>query len=42
MAVFAFFTTLGQAGALPPMVAVWSPGVVFALLSVYMFLGVQS
>lgn len=42
MAVFAFFTTLGEAGALPPVIAVWSPGAVFALLSLYMFLGVRS
>jgi LPS export ABC transporter permease LptF/LPS export ABC transporter permease LptG len=42
MGVFAFFTTLGEAGALPPLVAVWSPGLVFALLSVYLFLGVRT
>lgn len=42
MGVFAFFTTLGEAGALPPVVAVWSPGAMFALLSLYMFLGVRS
>ncbi|HSF38863.1 MAG TPA: LPS export ABC transporter permease LptF [Thermoanaerobaculia bacterium] len=41
-AVFIFFTTLGQAGALPPAVAVWSPGAVFAILSVYLFLGVKT
>ena len=42
MAVFAFFTKLGEAGALPPIVAVWSPGAIFALLSSYLFLGVRS
>jgi LPS export ABC transporter permease LptF/LPS export ABC transporter permease LptG len=41
-AIIAFFTTLGQAGALPPVVAVWSPNVLFASLSLYVFLGVRS
>ncbi len=40
--VFAFFTKLGEAGALPPAVAVWSPGTVFGLLSAYLFLGVRT
>lgn len=42
MGVFAFFSTMGEAGALPPAIAVWSPGALFALLSLYMFLGVRS
>jgi LPS export ABC transporter permease LptF/LPS export ABC transporter permease LptG len=42
LAIFAFFTTLGQAGALPPAVAVWSPSMVFTLFSVYLFLGVKT
>jgi LPS export ABC transporter permease LptF/LPS export ABC transporter permease LptG len=42
MAVFAFFTKLGEAGALPPAVAVWSPAAIFALLSSYLFLGVRT
>ena len=42
MGIFAFFSTMGEAGALPPLVAVWSPGLVFALLSVYLFLGVRT
>lgn len=42
MGFFAFFTKLGEAGALPPTVAVWSPGAVFALLSGYLFLGVRT
>ncbi len=42
MAIFAFFTKMGAAGALPPAVAVWSPGAVFALLSIYLFLGVRT
>ncbi|HSS78306.1 MAG TPA: LPS export ABC transporter permease LptF [Thermoanaerobaculia bacterium] len=42
MAIFAFFIKMGEAGALPPIVAVWSPGAVFALLSGYLFLGVRT
>jgi len=42
MAIFAFFTKLGEAGALPALVAVWSPGTVFAILSVYLFLGIRT
>jgi LPS export ABC transporter permease LptG/LPS export ABC transporter permease LptF len=42
LAFFAFFSKLGEAGALPPAVAVWSPGAVFALLSGYLFLGVRT
>lgn len=40
--VFAFFTTLGEAGALPPALAVWSPNILFAMLAVYLFLGVRT
>ncbi len=40
--VYAFFTKLGEAGALPPLVAVWSPGTLFSLLAAYLFLGVRS
>ena len=42
LVVFFFFTTLGQVGALPPVVAVWSPNAVFALFSAYLFLGVKT
>jgi LPS export ABC transporter permease LptF/LPS export ABC transporter permease LptG len=42
MAIFAFFTKLGEAGALPALVAVWSPGTVFSILSVYLFLGIRT
>jgi LPS export ABC transporter permease LptG len=42
MGIHAFFTTLGEAGALPASLAVWSPSLVFALLSLYLFLGVRS
>jgi lipopolysaccharide export LptBFGC system permease protein LptF len=40
--VFAFGSTLGETGALPPLVAVWSPGIAFALFSLYLLLGVRS
>jgi len=42
LAVYAFFSTLGTTGALPPIVAVWSPNVIFALLSLYLFLGLRT
>jgi LPS export ABC transporter permease LptF/LPS export ABC transporter permease LptG len=42
MAIYAFFTKLGEAGALPAVVAVWSPNTIFAILSVYLFLGVRT
>ncbi len=42
LGVFAFFTTLGETGALPPIVAVWAPNIGFALLSLAMFLGVET
>jgi LPS export ABC transporter permease LptG/LPS export ABC transporter permease LptF len=42
LAFYAFFSKLGETGALPPAAAVWSPGTVFALLSAYLFLGVRT
>ncbi len=42
LGIFAFFKTMGEAGALPPIVAVWSPSVLFALFSGYLFLGVRT
>lgn len=42
LAIYAMFTTFGETGALPPVVAVWSPNVVFSLASVYLFLGVRT
>lgn len=42
LAVFAFFTTLGETGALPPVAAVWSPALIFATFSIYLFLGVRT
>ncbi|MDH3522840.1 MAG: LptF/LptG family permease [Acidobacteriota bacterium] len=41
-AVFAFCTTLGETGALPPLAAVWSPNLAFALCAVYLFLGLET
>ena len=40
--IFAGFTTAGEAGLLPPVAAVWAPNLVFALLAVYLFLGVRT
>ena len=42
MAIFAFFRTLGQTGALPPLVAVWSPNAIFAFLAAYLFLDMKT
>jgi lipopolysaccharide export LptBFGC system permease protein LptF len=42
LAVYALFSTLGEVGALPAAVAVWSPSLIFGLLSGYLFLGVRS
>jgi lipopolysaccharide export system permease protein len=42
MATFALCTTLGEAGALPPLVAVWSPNLLFGFFAVYLFLGVRT
>lgn len=42
MAVFAIFRTLGEVGAFPAFIAVWSPNVIFTLLASYLFLGVRS
>ncbi len=39
---FVLFTTLGETAVLPPLVAVWSPNLVFGLLAVYLFLGVRT
>ena len=42
LGIYAFFTTLGETGALPPVAAVWSPSAVFGILSAYLFLGVRT
>lgn len=41
-ALLAFSSTLGETGALPPMLAVWSPSIAFMILSIYLMLGVRS
>lgn len=41
-ATLAVFGSLGEAGLLPPAVAVWSPSAVFATLAVYLFLGIRT
>jgi lipopolysaccharide export LptBFGC system permease protein LptF len=42
VATVAFCTTLGETGALPPLLAVWAPSLAFMLLSLYTFLGVET
>lgn len=40
--VMAFFTTLGEVGAMPPWLAAWSPNILFTFFSLYLFLGVRT
>ena len=40
--VLAAFTAVGESGILPPLIAVWSPGAIFAVFSLYLFLGVRT
>ncbi len=40
--VLATFTALGENNILPPLIAVWSPGAIFAVFSLYLFLGVRT
>ena len=40
--VLAAFRAAGENAILPPVVAVWSPGTIFSIFAVYMFLGVRS
>ena len=40
--LLALFTTLGETGALPANIAVWTPNVLFGLMALYLFLGVRS
>ena len=42
MAVYILFTTLGKAEALPPLLAVWSPNLIFGAVAAYLFLGVRT
>lgn len=37
-----FFEAMGKAAILPPAVAMWSPGVIFGIFALYMFLGVRT
>jgi len=41
-AMLAFSSTLGETGALPPLVAVWTPNLAFLMLSLYLLLGVRT
>lgn len=38
----AFFKAMGNAAILPPAVAVWSPGLIFSIFALYLFLGVRT
>ncbi len=40
--LFAFSSTLGETGALPALLAVWSPSLAFAMFSLYLLLGVRT
>ncbi|MEE2776269.1 MAG: LptF/LptG family permease [Acidobacteriota bacterium] len=40
--ITAFFSTLGEVGALPAWMAAWAPNVLFSLFSLYLFLGVRT
>lgn len=42
MAIFVLFRTLGAAGALPPMLSVWAPSLVFSTVALYLLLGVRT
>ena len=41
-ALIALFTTLGETGALPALVAVWTPNLLFGIFSLFLFLGVRT
>jgi LPS export ABC transporter permease LptG len=38
----AVFSAMGENAILPPVVAVWSPGLIFSILSLYLFFGVRT
>ncbi len=42
LGAFAFSRTLGETAALPPVLAVWSPGIAFTILAIYLFLDVET
>lgn len=42
LAFLAVFSAMGENAILPPIVAVWSPGLIFSILSLYLFLGIRT
>jgi len=42
MIFLSIFAALGENAILPPVVAVWSPNIIFAIFSLYLFLGVRT
>lgn len=42
LSVYAFSRTLGETGAVPPLIAVTAPNVLFAVLALYLFLDVET
>ena len=42
MVFLAIFSALGEAGILSPLLAVWSPNLIFAIFSLYLFLGIRT
>ena len=42
MIFLSVFAALGENAILPPIVAVWSPAAIFAIFSLYLFLGVRT
>ncbi|MDX1502842.1 MAG: LPS export ABC transporter permease LptF [Thermoanaerobaculia bacterium] len=42
LGIYAFSRTLGEVGALPPPLSIWAPSLLFGVLSVYLFLGVET
>jgi LPS export ABC transporter permease LptF/LPS export ABC transporter permease LptG len=42
LSVYAFSRTLGETGAVPPLVAVTAPNILFAVLAIYLFLDVET
>ena len=42
LVVLGVFRALGENGVLPPLIAVWSPSLIFTVFSMYLFLGVRT
>lgn len=42
LVVLGVFRALGENGVLPPLIAVWSPSLIFTIFSMYLFLGVRT